>query len=57
MKIGASKCHEILNRFFYENQSMEKIAYFMDYSNAENAKNQKYRCQQKLKVEIFKRLR
>ena len=57
MKIGASKCHEILTRFWFENQSMEKIAYYIDYTNADNAKNQKFRCQEKLKLEIFKRLR
>jgi RNA polymerase sigma factor (sigma-70 family) len=57
MKESASKCYEILVRFFYQNQSMEKIAQAMEYTNADNAKNQKYRCQEKLKSEMFKRLR
>ena len=56
MKIGASKCHEILTRFWFENQSMAKIAYYMEYTNADNAKNQKSRCQEKLTKELFKRL-
>jgi len=57
MKESASKCYEILVRFFYQNQTMEKIAQTMEYTNAKNAKTQKYRCQEKLKSEMFKRLR
>lgn len=57
MKASTSKCYEILVRFFYQNQSMEKIAQAMEYTNADNAKNQKYRCQEKLKSEMFKRLK
>lgn len=57
MKESANKCYEILVRFFYQNQTMEKIAQALDYTNADNAKNQKYRCQEKLKSEMFKRLR
>jgi len=54
---SASKCYDILVRFFYQNQSMDKIAEAMGYTNADNAKNQKYRCQEKLKAEMFKRLK
>lgn len=57
MKESTSKCYEILVRFFYQNQSMEKISQALGYTNADNAKNQKYRCQEKLKSEMFKRLR
>jgi RNA polymerase sigma factor (sigma-70 family) len=56
MKESAGKCYEILVRFFYLNQTMEKIAQALEYTNADNAKNQKYRCQEKLKSEMFKRL-
>ena len=56
MKTNSSKCYDILVRFFYKNQTMEKIAVEMDYTNADNAKNQKYRCQEKLKKEVFNRL-
>lgn len=55
MKEGSNKCYDILMRFFYLNQSMERIANDLSYTNAENAKNQKYRCQEKLKAEVFKR--
>jgi RNA polymerase sigma factor (sigma-70 family) len=57
MKKSASKCYDILVRFFYQNQTMDKIAEGLGYTNADNAKNQKYRCQEKLKGEMFKRLK
>ena len=57
MKESASKCYEILVRFFYQNQSMEKIAAAMDFNNSRSAITQKYKCQEKLKSEMFKRLR
>jgi RNA polymerase sigma factor (sigma-70 family) len=47
------KCYEILRSYFYENKSMEKIAYELEYSNADNAKNQKARCQKRLKELVF----
>jgi RNA polymerase sigma factor (sigma-70 family) len=49
LKEKGEKCFEILKRFFYERQSMDKIALEMDYTNGDNVKNQKSRCQKKLK--------
>lgn len=56
MKQETSKCYELLKRYFFKNQTMEKIAQKMEYTNADNAKNQKYRCQKKLQSELFRRL-
>ncbi len=56
MKDNANKCYDMLVRFFYNNQTMDKIAVALGYTNADNAKNQKYRCQEKFKSEVFKRL-
>ena len=53
LKDLGGKCYEILRRFFYENHSMEKIAYDLEYTNADNVKNQKSRCQKKLKELAF----
>lgn len=41
--IGDS-CRKILERFYYFKMSMEEIAAELGYTNAENAKNQKYKC-------------
>ena len=53
LKEFGGKCYEILKRYFYDNNSMEKIAYELDYSNADNVKNQKARCQKRLKEYVF----
>ena len=53
LKEFGGKCYEILRRYFYENSSMEKIAYELNYSNADNVKNQKARCQKRLKELVF----
>ncbi len=53
LKEFGGKCYEILRRYFYENNSMEKIAYDLEYSNADNVKNQKARCQSRLKEFVF----
>ncbi len=50
------KCYELLYLFYFEMRSMDYIAQKLDYTNAENAKNQKSRCQKRLKAQVFKRL-
>jgi len=45
----AQKCYELLYRFFYMKDSFSLIAAVMGYTNADNAKNQKARCQKKLR--------
>ena len=47
-KLGDS-CQKILVMFYYDNISMADIANRLGYTNADNAKNQKYKCLQKLK--------
>lgn len=42
-------CKTILKDFFYHKKSMEEIAQKMNYTNAANAKNQKYKCFNRLK--------
>lgn len=53
LKDLGGKCYDIMRRFFYENQSMDKIANELGYTNADNVKNQKARCQKKLKEIAF----
>jgi len=42
-------CRTLLKCFYHEEMSMEDIAQTMGYTNAENAKNQKYKCLQRLR--------
>lgn len=46
-------CLTIMKDFYVHNQSMEMISKKYGYTNAENAKNQKYKCLQRLKKLFF----
>jgi RNA polymerase sigma factor (sigma-70 family) len=48
-KLGVG-CRKILLLFYYFKKSMEEIAIELNYTNADNAKAQKYKCIQKLKA-------
>ncbi len=47
-------CKGILTSYYVEQLSMQEIADKMGYTNAENAKNQKYKCLLRLKKLYFK---
>ena len=42
-------CKTLLVQYYYFKQTMKEIAYMLHYTNPENAKNQKYKCLQRLK--------
>lgn len=42
-------CNKILKAFYYGNKSMQQIADDFNYTNADNAKTQKYKCLARLK--------
>lgn len=42
-------CYQLLKEFYYNKLNMEQIAQKLGYSNADVAKNQKYKCLQRLK--------
>lgn len=43
-------CRKLLLLFYYFKKSMDEIAVELNYTNADNAKSQKYKCLQKLKT-------
>lgn len=45
-------CKSILTYFFFNRLTMEEIASNMGYTNAANAKNQKYKCVKRLKASV-----
>ena len=57
LKAAGGKCYDLLTRFYFLKQRFEQIAYEMEYTNADNAKNQKARCQRRLKILTFNFLR
>ena len=46
-------CRTIMEDFFIHNLSMQQITDKMGYTNADNAKNQKYKCLMRLKKIFF----
>ncbi|WP_423737698.1 RNA polymerase sigma factor [Chitinophaga caseinilytica] len=51
-KIG-EPCKTILEEYYIRHRSMQEIAEQFGYTNAENAKNQKYKCLMRLKKLFF----
>jgi RNA polymerase sigma factor (sigma-70 family) len=49
MQLLGENCRKILQLFYFEKHNMEQIAVELNYTNADNAKNQKYKCLQQLK--------
>lgn len=47
-------CRTIIHDFYISNLSMQEICDKFGYTNADNAKNQKYKCLQRLKKLFFK---
>lgn len=50
-KLGEN-CRQILEHFYYLKATMKDIALKFGYTNENNAKNQKYKCLQRLKVMV-----
>lgn len=46
-------CKSLLEAFYMEKRTMQEIASNFGYTNAENAKNQKYKCLMRLKKLFF----
>lgn len=55
IKGDGGKCYELLIRFYYKQESFASISESMGYTNANNAKHQKSRCQKKLKQMVLKK--
>ena len=46
-------CKSLIEAFYIQKKSMQTIASQFGYTNADNAKNQKYKCLQRLKKLFF----
>lgn len=49
MKAAGGNCYELLTLFWYHRKSMRQIAERFGYSNEANARNQKAKCQKRLR--------
>lgn len=50
MKSAGGKCYDLLIQFWYKKRSMKELTEIFEYSNPANTKNQKARCQERLRV-------
>ena len=53
IKESGGKCYELLSLYWYHKKSMKEISDLMGYTNADNTKNQKAKCQKRLKNKAF----
>lgn len=53
IKEAGGHCYELLTLFWYHRKSMSELSEVFGYSNADNTKNQKARCQKRLEKLTF----
>jgi len=56
IKKSGGNCYEILTLFWYHEKSNKEIAKLLGYTTADNVKNQKGRCQNRLRIIAHKEL-
>ena len=56
MKEAGGHCYELLTLFWYHKKSMTELTQHFGYSNSDNTKNQKGRCQKRLEKMAFNEL-
>lgn len=56
MKDAGGHCYELLTLFWYHKKSMNELTQHFGYSNSDNTKNQKGRCQKRLESLAFNEL-
>ena len=57
LKISGPQCYELLMNFYFKKKTMEEIAKIMNYTNADNAKTQNYKCKERLKKSVLARIK
>lgn len=57
MKSAGGKCYDLLTQFWYKKRSMKELTDIFEYSDANNTKNQKARCQERLRVMSYNELK
>jgi hypothetical protein len=56
MKEAGGHCYELLTLFWYHKKSMNELTQHFGYSNSDNTKNQKSKCQKRLEKMAFNEL-
>ena len=53
MKQDGGNCYELITQFWYHKKSMNDLSVIFDHKNADTTKNQKSRCQERLRKKAF----
>lgn len=56
MKSDGGKCYELLTQFWYHKKSMNELTEIFGYTNADNTKSQKAKCQKRLEKIAYNEL-
>lgn len=54
IELLGERCQELIQRFYYRNQTWQEICDTMGYVNVASAKNQKYKCLEKIRKQVVK---
>ena len=57
LKNEGRNCYDLLVQFWYHRKKMDEIASLLGYTNAANTKNQKSRCQDRLRLLAYNELK
>lgn len=57
IKDSGGKCYELLTFFWYQKKSMRELTDIFGYTNEQNTKNQKAKCQKRLEKIAFEQLK
>ena len=57
MKVAGGKCYDLIIQFWYKKRSMIELTEIFEYTNPANTKNQKAKCQERLRVLSYNELK
>jgi RNA polymerase sigma factor (sigma-70 family) len=57
IKNSGGRCFDLLNQFWYKSKSMKELTEIFEYTNEGNTKNQKSRCQERLRILSYNELK
>lgn len=57
MKSTGGRCYDLLTKFWYKKRSMKELTEIFEYTNEVNTRNQKAKCQERLRVLSYNELK
>lgn len=57
MKSAGGRCYDLLTQFWYKKRNMKELTEIFEYTNEVNTRNQKAKCQERLRVMSYNELK